>query len=66
MQRDLASRDAEVTRLAAAVRRLEDQLHGMGITPVTGAGSSGLGQTSSSPPPDPVSREWFFDDPSPP
>uniref|UniRef100_A0A2N9GNY4 Aminotransferase-like plant mobile domain-containing protein n=1 Tax=Fagus sylvatica TaxID=28930 RepID=A0A2N9GNY4_FAGSY len=30
---------------------------------VTGAGSSGLGQTSSSPPPDPVSRDWFFDDP---
>uniref|UniRef100_A0A2N9ICR8 Uncharacterized protein n=1 Tax=Fagus sylvatica TaxID=28930 RepID=A0A2N9ICR8_FAGSY len=27
---------------------------------------SGLGQTSSSPPPDPVSRDWFFDDPSPP
>jgi hypothetical protein len=66
MQRDLASRDAEVTRLAAAVRRLEDQLHGMGITPVTGADLSGPGQPSSSPPRDPVSRDWFFDDPSPP
>uniref|UniRef100_A0A2N9F8D0 Aminotransferase-like plant mobile domain-containing protein n=1 Tax=Fagus sylvatica TaxID=28930 RepID=A0A2N9F8D0_FAGSY len=44
-------------------RRLEDQLHGMGITPVTGAGSSGFGQTSTTPPPDPISRDWFFDDP---
>jgi hypothetical protein len=66
MQRDLASRDAEVTRLAAAVRRLEEQLQGMGITPVTGADLSGPGQPSSSPPRDPVSRDWFFDDPSPP
>jgi hypothetical protein len=63
MRRDLASRDAEVTRLAAAVRRLEEQLQGMGITPVTGAGPSGFGQISSSPPHDPVSRDWFFDDP---
>uniref|UniRef100_A0A2N9HC12 Aminotransferase-like plant mobile domain-containing protein n=1 Tax=Fagus sylvatica TaxID=28930 RepID=A0A2N9HC12_FAGSY len=63
MRRDLASRDAEVARLAAAVRRLEEQLQGMGITPVTGAGPSGLGQPSSSPPRDPVSRDWFFDDP---
>jgi hypothetical protein len=63
MQRDLASRDAEVARLAAAVRRLEEQLQGMGITPVTGADPSGLGQPSSSPPRDPVSRDWFFDDP---
>jgi hypothetical protein len=65
-QRDLGSRDAEVARLAAAVRRLEDQLHGMGITPVTGADLSGPGQPSSSPPRDPVSRDWFFDDLSPP
>uniref|UniRef100_A0A2N9GK19 Aminotransferase-like plant mobile domain-containing protein n=1 Tax=Fagus sylvatica TaxID=28930 RepID=A0A2N9GK19_FAGSY len=65
-QRDLGSRDAMLTAHVETIRRLEDQLHGMGITPVTGAGSSGLGQTSSSPPPDPVSREWFFDDPSPP
>uniref|UniRef100_A0A2N9HS50 Aminotransferase-like plant mobile domain-containing protein n=1 Tax=Fagus sylvatica TaxID=28930 RepID=A0A2N9HS50_FAGSY len=50
-------------RLAAAVRRLEEQLQGMGITPVTGADLSGLGQPSSSPPRDPVSRDWFFDDP---
>jgi hypothetical protein len=62
MRRDLASRDAEVARLAAAVRRLEEQLQGMGITPVTGADLSGLGQPSSSPPRDPVSRDWFFDD----
>uniref|UniRef100_A0A2N9I1J5 Aminotransferase-like plant mobile domain-containing protein n=1 Tax=Fagus sylvatica TaxID=28930 RepID=A0A2N9I1J5_FAGSY len=54
---------AKVARLAAAVRRLEEQLHGMGITPVTGADPSGLGQPSSSPPRDPVSRDWFFDDP---
>jgi hypothetical protein len=66
MRRDLASRDAEVTRLAAAVRRLEEQLQGMGIIPVTGADLSGPGQPSSSPPHDPVSRDWFFDDPSPP
>jgi hypothetical protein len=63
MRRDLASRDAEVTRLAAAVRRLEEQLQGMGITPVTEADPSGLGQPSSSLPRDPVSRDWFFDDP---
>uniref|UniRef100_A0A2N9FA29 Aminotransferase-like plant mobile domain-containing protein n=1 Tax=Fagus sylvatica TaxID=28930 RepID=A0A2N9FA29_FAGSY len=52
-QRDLDSRDAEVARFAATVQRLEEQLQGMGITPVTGAGSSGFGQTSSTPPPDP-------------
>uniref|UniRef100_A0A2N9G516 Aminotransferase-like plant mobile domain-containing protein n=1 Tax=Fagus sylvatica TaxID=28930 RepID=A0A2N9G516_FAGSY len=54
---------AKVAHLAAAVRRLEEQLQGMGITPVTGADPSGLGQPSSSPPRDPVSRDWFFDDP---
>uniref|UniRef100_A0A2N9FU18 Uncharacterized protein n=1 Tax=Fagus sylvatica TaxID=28930 RepID=A0A2N9FU18_FAGSY len=64
-QRDLGSRDAEVALLLLlTVRRLEDQLHGMGITPVTGADLSGPGQPSSSPPRDPVSRDWFFDDPS--
>jgi ABC-type Na+ efflux pump permease subunit len=62
-QRDLGSRDAALTAHVETIQRLEDQLHGMGITPVTGAGSSGLGQTSSSPPPDLVSRDWFFDDP---
>uniref|UniRef100_A0A2N9GUV5 Aminotransferase-like plant mobile domain-containing protein n=1 Tax=Fagus sylvatica TaxID=28930 RepID=A0A2N9GUV5_FAGSY len=62
-QRDLGSRDAEVARLTAAVQRLEEQLHSMGITPVTGAGPSGFGQTSSPPPTDPVTRDWFFDDP---
>uniref|UniRef100_A0A2N9ERE0 Aminotransferase-like plant mobile domain-containing protein n=1 Tax=Fagus sylvatica TaxID=28930 RepID=A0A2N9ERE0_FAGSY len=62
-QRDLDSRDAELARSAATIRRLEDQLQGVGIPPVTGAGSSGFGQTSSPPPPDPVSRDWFFDDP---
>uniref|UniRef100_A0A2N9GFM3 Aminotransferase-like plant mobile domain-containing protein n=1 Tax=Fagus sylvatica TaxID=28930 RepID=A0A2N9GFM3_FAGSY len=65
-QRDLGSRDAALAAQAATIRRLEDQLHGMGITPVTGADPSGLGQPSSSPPRDPVSRDWFFDDPSPP
>uniref|UniRef100_A0A2N9H139 Aminotransferase-like plant mobile domain-containing protein n=1 Tax=Fagus sylvatica TaxID=28930 RepID=A0A2N9H139_FAGSY len=64
---DMARAQEETARVQAeltqTIRRLEDQLHGMGITPVTGAGSSGLGQTSSSPPPDPVSRDWFFDDP---
>jgi hypothetical protein len=62
-QRDLDSRDAELARSTATIRRLEDQLQGVGIPPVTGAGSSGFGQTSSPPPPDPISRDWFFDDP---
>jgi hypothetical protein len=62
-QRDLDSRDAALAAHAAIIRRLEEQLQGMGITPVTGAGSSGFGQTSSTPPPDPVSRDWFFDEP---
>jgi hypothetical protein len=61
-QRDLGSRDAALAAHAATIRRLEDQLHGMGITPVTGVGSSSFGQTSTTPPPDPVSRDWFFDD----
>ena len=60
-QRDLDSRDAEVARFASTVRRLKEQLQGMGITPVTN--SSGFGQTSTTPPPDPISRDWFFDDP---
>jgi hypothetical protein len=62
-QRDLDSRDAELAIRAATIWRLQDQLQGVGIPPVTGAGSSGFGQTSSPPPPDPVSRDWFFDDP---
>jgi hypothetical protein len=62
-QRDLDSRDAALAAHAATIRRLEDQLHGMGITPVTGAVPSGFGRTSSPPPTDPVSRDWFFDDP---
>ena len=60
-QRDLDSRDTAVATHLATIRRLEDQLHSMGFTPITG--SSGLCQTSSTPPPDPVSRDWFFDDP---
>jgi hypothetical protein len=62
-QRDLGSRDAALAAQAATIRRLEDQLQGMGITPVTGAGPSGFGRTSSPPPTDPVSQDWFFDDP---
>uniref|UniRef100_A0A2N9FW08 Uncharacterized protein n=1 Tax=Fagus sylvatica TaxID=28930 RepID=A0A2N9FW08_FAGSY len=53
-QRDLDSRDAALAAHAATIRRLEDQLHGMGITPVTGAVPSGFGRTSSPPPTDPV------------
>jgi hypothetical protein len=60
-RRDLGSQDAALAAQAETIRRLEDQLHGMGITPVTGADPSGLGQPSSSPPRDPVSRDWFFD-----
>jgi hypothetical protein len=62
-QRDLDSRDAALATHAATIRRLEDQLLGVGIAPITGASSSGHGQTSSLPPPDLVSRDWFFDDP---
>jgi hypothetical protein len=62
-QRYLDSQDAELAIRAATIRRLEDQLQGVGIPPVTGAGSSGFGQTSSPPPPDPVSRDWFLDNP---
>uniref|UniRef100_A0A2N9HDV8 Aminotransferase-like plant mobile domain-containing protein n=1 Tax=Fagus sylvatica TaxID=28930 RepID=A0A2N9HDV8_FAGSY len=62
-QRDLDSRDAALATHAATIRRLEDQLQGVGIPPVTRVGSSGFGQTSSPPPTDPVSRDWFFDDP---
>ena len=42
-QRDLDSRDAELARSAATIQRLEDQLQGVGIPPVTGAGSFGFG-----------------------
>uniref|UniRef100_A0A2N9I4K1 Aminotransferase-like plant mobile domain-containing protein n=1 Tax=Fagus sylvatica TaxID=28930 RepID=A0A2N9I4K1_FAGSY len=63
-QRDLDSRDAALATHVATIRRLEDQLLGVGIAPITRASSSGRGQTSSPPPPDPVSRDWFFDDPA--
>jgi hypothetical protein len=61
-QRDLDSRDVELAFRAATIRRLEEQLQGVGIPLVTGVGSSGFGQTSSLPPTDPISRDWFFDD----
>jgi hypothetical protein len=62
-QRDVDSRDAELVVRAASIQRLEDQLLSAGIALLTGASSSGHGQTSSPPLPDPVSRDWFFDDP---
>uniref|UniRef100_A0A2N9I3D5 Aminotransferase-like plant mobile domain-containing protein n=1 Tax=Fagus sylvatica TaxID=28930 RepID=A0A2N9I3D5_FAGSY len=62
-QRDVDSRDAELAIWATSIRRLEDQLLSTGIAPLTGASSSGHGQTSSPPPLEPVSRDWFFDDP---
>ena len=57
------SGDAELAVWAASIRRLEDQLLSAGIAPLPGASSSSHGQTSSPPSPDPVSRDWFFDDP---
>jgi hypothetical protein len=63
MQTDLDSRDAKLATHVASIRRLEDQLLSVGIAPFTRASSSGHGQTSSPLPPDPVSRDWFFDDP---
>ena len=62
-QQVLDSRDAKLATHVASIRRLEDQLLSAGIAPLTGASSSGHGQTSSPLPPDPVSRDWFFDDP---
>ena len=53
----------ELAIRAASIRRLEDQLMGVGIAPFTRASSSSHGQTSSPPSLDPVSRDWFFDDP---
>uniref|UniRef100_A0A2N9J7Y3 Aminotransferase-like plant mobile domain-containing protein n=1 Tax=Fagus sylvatica TaxID=28930 RepID=A0A2N9J7Y3_FAGSY len=41
---------------------LDPESEGLGFSRC-GADCSCLGQTSSSPPPDPVSRDWFFDDP---
>jgi hypothetical protein len=62
-QREIASRDAELAIRDASIRSLEDQLASLGISPLTRASSSGHGQTSSPPPPNPVSQDWFFDDP---
>ena len=62
-QRDIASRDTELAARDVSIRILEDQLLSAGIAPVTRASSSSHGQTSSPPSPDPVSRDWFFDDP---
>uniref|UniRef100_A0A2N9I241 Aminotransferase-like plant mobile domain-containing protein n=1 Tax=Fagus sylvatica TaxID=28930 RepID=A0A2N9I241_FAGSY len=63
-QGETARMQAELTRMQGEmIQLLEDQLQGVGIPPVTGAGPSGFGQTSSPPPPGPVSRDWFFDDP---
>jgi|UniRef100_A0A2N9HAZ0 hypothetical protein len=64
-QRDIAFRVAKLAIRDASIRRLEDQLVSAGIAPLTRASSSGHGQTSSPPFPDPVSRDWFFDDPPP-
>uniref|UniRef100_A0A2N9HS82 Aminotransferase-like plant mobile domain-containing protein n=1 Tax=Fagus sylvatica TaxID=28930 RepID=A0A2N9HS82_FAGSY len=63
---DMDRAQGETARMQTELTRMQgemDQLLGVGIAPVTGASSSGLGQTSSPPPPDPVSRDWFFDDP---
>uniref|UniRef100_A0A2N9H9I5 Aminotransferase-like plant mobile domain-containing protein n=1 Tax=Fagus sylvatica TaxID=28930 RepID=A0A2N9H9I5_FAGSY len=62
-QRDIASRDTELAARDVSIQILEDQLLSAGIAPVTRASSSGHGRTSSSPSPDPVSRDLFFDDP---
>uniref|UniRef100_A0A2N9HEU5 Aminotransferase-like plant mobile domain-containing protein n=1 Tax=Fagus sylvatica TaxID=28930 RepID=A0A2N9HEU5_FAGSY len=62
---EIASRDAELAIRDASIQSLKGQLASLGIAPLTRASSSGHGQTSSPPPPYPVSRDWFFDDPSP-
>ena len=64
-QREIASRDVELAARDASIWRLEDQLTSLGIGPLTRASSSGHGQASSPAPPDPVSLDWFFDDPPP-
>ena len=64
-QREITFRDADLAVQDVSIRRLEDQLASLGIAPLTRASSSSHGQTSSLPPPDPVSRDWFFDDPPP-
>ena len=64
-QRDVDFRDEELAVRDANIRRLEDQLVSAGIALLTRASSSGHGQTSSPPSPDPVSQDWFFDDPPP-
>ena len=64
-QRDVDFRDAELAVRDASIRKLEDQLVSVGIAPLTRASLSGHGQTSSLPSPDPISRDWFFDDPPP-
>ena len=62
-QRDVDSRDAELAVRAASIQRLEDKLLSAGIAPITGASSSVHDHTSSTPPPNPIARDWFFDDP---
>jgi hypothetical protein len=64
-QREIASWDAELAVRDTSIWCLEDQLASLGIAPLTRACSSGHGQASSPPLPDPFSRDWFFDDPPP-
>ena len=62
-QREVAQSQAELAARDASIQSLKDQLLSLGIAPVTRASSSDRGQTSSSPSPAPISRDWFFDDP---
>uniref|UniRef100_A0A2N9IGM1 Aminotransferase-like plant mobile domain-containing protein n=1 Tax=Fagus sylvatica TaxID=28930 RepID=A0A2N9IGM1_FAGSY len=54
VQAELTQAQGEMAQMQTALTQSQRDL---------GAGPSGFGQTSSPPPTDPVTRDWFFDDP---